>query len=272
MGAAQSKSKSMTDIVNESVTNIMVENSSLCSQSSTANQEMSFSDIKAKGCTVNFNDISQDAKITTNFTCMQNAEQNADMANKFSAEIDKKLSAELKGLPSALISNSETESITKVRNKITANISLSNVAKCISDSMMSQKQQFGKIDVDCTGAVDKSLNFKNISQKLISTNVAKCVQANQQVAESVNELDTILKEKQEAANKGWSLFDTSSLMVLLIPCIICIVLSVISSVAGMFMAKSKGLKATDGLDKIKDIIPPKYQDIAKLAGQTFDEV
>jgi hypothetical protein len=254
MGSAQSKAVSDTKIVNKAVTDVMMESSSNCSASSSASQTMSFNDIRARGCSVDFSNISQDATITTNFTCAQDSNQNTDLLNKFGSKLDQSVEATLKGLSGAVVSKSEAQTITNAKNEIKNNINLSQVANCIAKSMADQKMQFGKIEVDCreSDPGDKKLSFRNISQKLIATQTSKCMQSNAQVVKAINELETILTTKTKAANEGIDLASFASLGAWLLPLIIgCIIVSlaIISSV----FAFSQSDAGQQAVSKLSDV-------------------
>jgi len=202
MGTASSKSIAISDIVNNSVTNVMMKSSSQCKMNTEAIQKMSFSDLDFVGCSVNFSNISQMADIETNFACAQDTEQNTELINEFSTELDQELEAALSGLPGAVISESETKSITKMKNDIVANIDIEQISECVASTLTEQKLEFDKIKVDCTGAEDTTVNFDNIKQRLIQSNVAECIQANTQVTKSINDIQNTIDNKQKSYNTG----------------------------------------------------------------------
>jgi hypothetical protein len=234
MGAAQSKTTSVTSIVNEAATNALLESASSCKSSSGANQTLTFSDIKTKGCSVDFRNISQGAEIKSNLSCAQDSAQNAEIFNKFATNLDQTLDATLSGIPSAFISNAETNTMTNLRNTIKNNINMSQLAECVSQSLYNQKMEFGKIEMDCTGMKDGRLTFDNISQKLIATQVANCLQSNQQAAKAAQELENIIVNKQSSANTGINpmVLGAASSASSLIPCLLIIGFVVVSNIGG----------------------------------------
>jgi hypothetical protein len=178
-----------------------------CAANIATNQQLTFENIKTKGCTVNFRDISQEASISQNFSCSQDSSQEAALSAKFKTELDNLTKAETKGL---LPSSSQAETINNVKNSVTNNINVSSVAKCIASIISEQKATFGKIDVDCTGADDKSLNFQNINQRLTITQVAKCIQKNAQAAQAVTDFQNAIKNVTEAKSEGLQLPNMAS--------------------------------------------------------------
>src|SRR4029078_9321650 len=132
MGAAQSSSVTKTNLVNRAVSDVMMDSSSNCSANQGATQEITVKDISATGCKVSFNDISQDMNLTQNFSCMQEASNTADLNNKFATALDNQVTATLKGIPTALISNATTTAIADVKNEIKTNINIKSLADCVA--------------------------------------------------------------------------------------------------------------------------------------------
>jgi transcriptional regulator with GAF, ATPase, and Fis domain len=201
MGAAQSKSSSDTNIVNSAVSNIMISSASNCSSNTGTAQEMTISDLDITGCNLNISNIAQDANVKANFKCASDTQQNNNLVNQFANQLDQQLSASLSGIPSALISNAETETITNLKNEITNNINMSQIASCMSNNMISQKNTIGKLKVTCVNPT-QSVDIKDISQKLVADFSADCIQQQKAVSDASSKLDTIIKQKQEAVNKG----------------------------------------------------------------------
>ena len=224
MGAQFSKAQTETNIVNKSVTNVIMKSSQNCSANITSNQELTFSDIKTRGCNVNFNDISQEADISQNFSCAQESSQSADLQSKLKTELDAQTAAVTKGFTVGM-NSSESKTLTNLKNSVVANIDVSSIANCVANIIASQKLEFGKLDIDCRGANDKSLNFKNIKQKITMTQVSKCIQNNPQASKAVADFENKLKISTSAKTEGIDAL--ASLASVLIPCIISVILSVI---------------------------------------------
>jgi len=225
IGDCGSTAKTVTDIVNESVTNVIMSSSQSCGASMSANQQLTFSNIKTMGCNVNFSNISQEADLTQNFSCSQNSDQSATLAAKFKTELDAKTEAVTTGL---FPSPSDAETITKLKNKVVANIDISSISTCVASFIANQNLTFGKLDIDCTGADDKSLNFNNIKQKLTMTQVAKCIQSSKAAADATTEFENKLKLLTSAKSEGLDIFAScASLGSFMIPLIISIVLCIV---------------------------------------------
>ncbi len=258
MGATQSKSTARTDIVNQAVTDVIISSASNCSSNNAASQSLTFSDIRARGCKVNFSNINQEASISTNLSCAQDSNQNSNLASEFASKLDQSLEASLKGIPGAVLSNTETSTVTNMKNKIKNNINMSQIASCISSNMTNQKLNFGKIDVDCRGADpgDKELNFNNIGQRLIATHAASCIQGNKQVSEAATKIENILKQKQAATNSG--IDPTASLASLgvwflpsIISAIICCCVLVLGGIA--LFSMSDEFEGIEGMPNMRNV-------------------
>jgi hypothetical protein len=204
MGASQSKVTKKSDIVNSVMSNVMMESSQQCTAESSAKNVMSFSDIKTKGCAVKFSNISQEMLIETNFTCSQDAGTSNDLTSQFNTKLNEELNAKLSGLGGALVTNAEVDSITNLKNQVTNNINVKQLASCMSKNMADQKLEFGKYELDCTGLAppENIVSFDNISQRLVSTQTAKCLSAQKNVAEAAAKIDAFFDTKATAENKG----------------------------------------------------------------------
>lgn len=230
MGATQSKSVSANKIVNEAITDILVSSSASCGATQSAEQSLTFSDIKTNGCKVRWSDISQDARLETNFTCAQDTSQDAELANKFKKTLDNQVEASIKGLNIGL-SNVETETKNDILNRIATNINMSNIASCVAGSLGKQRMAYDRIEIDCEGADDKTVTFDNISQKLTAHQVTKCVQSNKQASEAVNELQSFIQNKQKSSAVGLDL--NALLGAWMIPVMLSVVCCIVTvSIAG----------------------------------------
>lgn len=196
----KAEAKTETNIVNEAVTNVIMSSAQNCSANNANTQELYFRDIKVKGCSVDFSNISQDMKVTQNFSCAQDSSQNVELLNKFKSELDAKTKAALKGITT---SSTKAETITNIKNKIETNINMSSVANCVANNINQEKMEFGKIDVEC--AKGDRVSFNNIGQKLVATQVAKCIQSDKQVSDLSNELDNEVKAATSSKNEGLTL-------------------------------------------------------------------
>jgi hypothetical protein len=198
MGAAISRSISVSNIVNESIMEILMESSTSCQSQSITSQDMLFSDIQTVGCDVDFSNISQTANVSINLACAQSSELSSDLQNKFKAKLDEKIEAETKGTTLGF-SNAESASITQAVNKVKNSISMESVVECISQSIITQKAEFSKITAQCYPG--QKVSFRNIKQVILSTQINNCINNNNAATKAITELQTdidkVIKSKTE---------------------------------------------------------------------------
>ncbi len=236
MGATQSKTTNTTNFVNDIINNVLMQSSSNCKTGTTVTQKLDISHINLKGCTLDINNLNQNVDITTNFQCAQDITQSSDMLNKFNTQLDTQLSSTLSGIPSSLISSAESNKINDLKNKIKSNINLQQLASCVSKNISDQNASINNITIDCTSnpISDRKINFSNIGQQVLMNNTTKCIQNNIQLSAAINDFNTIIQDKQEAANKGFDVNEffntlTGPIRYIIGAVIIIIILSSLSS-------------------------------------------
>jgi len=207
MGGQQSKAKSQTDIVSEALTNVLMKNAQNCKAKSSSIQSLTISDIETP-CPFEISGISQNMKISTNFSCAQKGSNKNDILNQFKSQLDSAVESKTSGIGGALYSSSESDSIAKISNKIKNNIDISNIAKCVSDNMKKQKMGLGRIKqtgkscpTDQYGNPVK-VTIKDITQSIVSDEVSKCVQDSENISSAVAELDNKLKSTTTSTLEG----------------------------------------------------------------------
>ena len=199
MGAAVSKNFSSIDILNESLTNVIMDSSVNCSTQQSSNQDLSFNDLQFKYCDVNINDVSQSTKLSTNLTCAQDVTQNSLLQNKFLNELNQRLEAEVKNItisPSFAL----TESINNFQNIVKNNVSVTNISTCVANTISSQKLAFQKLDFECYPG--QKINISNIQQSIVSNVISKCTQSIQSVVVAAADLDNKTKQNNTASSQG----------------------------------------------------------------------
>lgn len=203
MGASQTKSTSIVDITKKITTEVISKNASECGAKNNNKQEMSFSNIKTKGCQVDFSNFGQTIKVSQDFSCSQTNENKNKLQNELTDKLKNEVLAESSGLTVGL-SNTETKAITKMATDISNKIDITNISKCVAETLNSQKMKFEKIEVDCTDNPpdQKKLSFNNLQQEIISTQVAKCIQGNSAATDAINKLQTDVDNKAKAKSEG----------------------------------------------------------------------
>jgi hypothetical protein len=239
MGAVKSKVESTSNIVNEAITDVLMESSSSCQNNQTIFQEQDISDIKIIGCSLN---IMQSATASLNLSCSQDTTQNSELATKFSNTLDKKLESSVKGIMIGL-SDTEVKSVENLVNKVKNSINISNVASCVASTLINQKQKLGKIEVDCTKLPVGASSIVSFNQVVVSNAVAKCMQSNSAANQAITELDNKIKTAQSAQTVG---LDLAALASSIIPCVICVFCS-LSIVASVMMSQMQSQSPGAGM-------------------------
>jgi hypothetical protein len=209
MGAQQSKSTSQTDIVSEALTEVLMKNAQKCKDKTNAIQSLTFEDIESP-CPMEFSNISQNMKISTNFSCAQKGSNKSELMNQFKSKLDSEVDSKTSGIGGALYSSAESNTIARLTNKIKNNINIENIAECVSENLKTQEMKFNKIRQtgntclrDAAGNPVK-MSFKDIAQSIVSEQISKCLQDNENISSSVTELDNILKSKTSSTLEGIS--------------------------------------------------------------------
>lgn len=223
MGASLSKTKSGAEIINKSITEVIVSNSSSCSQSSSGIQSISISDIKLKYCPL-YITIDQSNATTMELTCLNTTVSDTELQNQFKSNLEAKVASEIKGLNFGL-SKSQTDNMTSIVNEIQNKINIQNIAQLVQNSINEQIVSIDKIEVECYPGQDVSFN---INQTLILNNVAKMTNKNANAISSINTLDNFLKTETSSKIAG---LESNVVLAIIIVVVLSIIISIISSIA-----------------------------------------
>ncbi len=216
-----SQSTSTNGIFARAMTNVLMQSSQNCTNSALNIQSILFKDLDISGCSVNFDGISQDTKAVINLNCAQNIEQNINLKNDLSTELDN----QLKAYTGALTANdSNTQTINNLKTEIVNNIDLNTFSSCVLTSISVQQIQVGKVKISNCPPQDPEVNFKNFSQKIINEQVLNCIQKNSQLNELSTKLDTAVKNIQSATSA--SFWDTNTIIMIAVVVVgVCLLLS-----------------------------------------------
>jgi len=237
MGNQSSKSETRSDMVNKTVTKVLLNSSNNCQQNSSNVQTINFDNIIAdKGCSLNFSGISQKSQSAPNLSCAADNKNSATLQDEIKNDLDQKAKAETSGLAGAFISSSESKNISNLINDISKDINVSNLSNCVNTSLQQQTANFTNILGSCPAYCrdpkhvaspydNCKVDFNNISQELLSKAVGNCMASNSGVVETSTKLDNALKQSAEAANKGINIAASlGSLCFWCICIVICLVL------------------------------------------------
>jgi hypothetical protein len=228
MGGSEAKASQNTDVVNDALTNIIMNSSNECSSKNANIQEIEIANLDLVGCDLNMTDISQKQTIKQNFSCLQDTSNKTDLVNRFSTELDAKVEAQAKAGVGVAIS--KTDSVTKLKNTIKNNMDISNVAQCIQENINAQKMSVGGIKMKCVPG-QKGLDMSRMNQTIISENTASCYQKNEAVAAAASELNNKITVSSSSTAKGWDPLEFLQTwwMILFIAFIILVISSSVSS-------------------------------------------
>lgn len=219
MGNQESVSNTMTDIVNQSVTNVSMETSNTCRQDNTGIQTLNFSEIDAdSGCSIIMSDITQTSFAAPNFACSSSTANETELLNKLKTELDQKSEAAVSGLTIGQ-QKSTSNAIANVKNLIQNNISMKTTSECIQNNIAQQKQTYSRIKGSCPrycanpqlcvglppSLCDMSkcnISFKNISQSIVQKATSDCLSENANVTRVINETATEIAQASKAATEG----------------------------------------------------------------------
>lgn len=194
MGGNTSKVQSTMDIVTNVTSNVTSSVSSACGSSNVSNQSIS----QNVGGNAVMDGVSQSSKSTVNLTCEISNNMQNEFANKLTTDLQSELTAKLSGL--GIKNDVETDSKIKAVTNAAANIKLDDIKKCLADSTTTQS---------ITQTAGGNALMRNVSQTAVNEVISKCVMSNDTLNQATNDLDSIIKNKGTAENKG---FDPLSAM------------------------------------------------------------
>jgi len=220
-----SKTKTETNILNESITNVLLEISSTCkaevNNTQSVTSKRSFSNIN--NTTIDARYI-QGIKSKLNFSCIQNTNIENTLKDKISREIDNVIEKKTTGFGGkSVIDASEQEIITNLKTTITKNIDIKSLTECL---VAIKNSQSIVDEVDFTNISGSNIDA-TITQKLVEEAVFKCTQSNKAITDASFELNEIIKSKTTSTSEG---MDFGYIFMIIIALII----------VGFFVMKMKG--------------------------------
>lgn len=240
MGNAQSISDNIYDTISQSLTNILVQNSLGCSNNDAVEQTLSIRNITApKGCSLNFEGISQSAIFLPDITCGMSTDNKGQLISKLKDELRLQARAKLSGIGGAINSQSISKIINKLVNDISVNIDIQQISKCVSQHIAKQRLSLENISTHCPAyCSDVSLckgidcdmsqcktSFKNISQSILLATVSKCISQSTNLHNVVNEASTKLFAENISELVGWNPTSASTASLSVVFCgVVCLCL------------------------------------------------
>lgn len=247
MGNQTANAESITEVVNQAVTNVIMESSSKCGQDTSSVQTINVSGIKAT-CKKNiFSDISQESMQAVNFSCAIDGKNEAELMSAFANKLDQAAAAKVSGIGGALNSESNSKVVADIKNQIINNINMKNISECIQKTVSEQTQNYTNLTFDCKEGLpvycnkgcpdgytcdfslcaDTIFEISKISQNLVQKAAATCVSKNENLSKVINTASSEIKQISEATTKG--IDPTMISLISAIPSIlfVCIVLSIL---------------------------------------------
>ncbi len=208
MGINLSKSQSVNRVeqINNIITDVIVSNSSMCSSSSVITQDINLGNISGNLSNVNLNINSN-----INLDCLQSSLNDSKIQSDISQKLSQFAASEAKaglGFLSVGVSQSDSENIAKIVNKISNSVKIDNIKKCVTTAVLEQRLKTGDIGG----------NVENISLIVSSITVTKCIQNDQNISSSINELASLIDQKSESS--AISGLDTGTIAAIIITILI----------------------------------------------------
>jgi hypothetical protein len=209
-----------SDVVNKSVTDVLISSSQTCSQTNSLSQNISITDIDAGNCTLNISDISQTSVQTPNFSCSSNSENSSNLMSDFKNKLQTNADSAISGLNLNIASNVSSNVVNNVSSYIENNVNMSTVSKCVQDNLSKQNINAGKLK-GCPAVcgnpnppayldLDKlsklcTLNISNLTQNATQSIVGDCLAENKQLTEVINKAENDIASSATAKMTGVSL-------------------------------------------------------------------
>jgi hypothetical protein len=183
-----SESKNSTEIIQESVSNVLFETIQDCSVSATGNQIF-----EMQGCNnVHYTDVDMMQVIKFDVTCLQGSDVDVDIQNKIIADLKQKAETESVALLGALNSDGSVNEAT-IRSSVENNITNSVIQNCVSHIDLNQT-------VGCYDSNDSSAT--NIKMDQFSETLMSCDQYSSAMAAIVNDLGAQSDQDGSTVVKG----------------------------------------------------------------------
>jgi len=256
MGNQTSTSESVMDVVNKATTNVMMSNSSQCSQTNSQAPAIKITDLDSSGtsCNINVSNVSQTAIQTPSFSCLSDSNMSADLSSQLKSAIKNEADSAVSGIGGALNSEAVSKATTKLQNIVETNVNISNVSSCVQNNLQTPELFIQRLKSGCPryceiGCNDQisdakcaimmkncTLNVDNISQTATQAAVANCVSKNTALTTAVSEIANDLTQSATSKNTGVDLFASlASVGGSMFPAIISIVLCIIIAFASMMI-------------------------------------
>ena len=179
-------SKSTSEVVNEIIANVTVENIKSAANNIQQTQELKIKKVRGD---VNISDIDFSQYATIDTQAIQNSENMTDLKNEMYMELMNQAEAKSSGLLSA-VGGSKSKTETYVKNAIDNNIKQSTVQDCVSSIMQKQSLELEDIEGNVT--------IQAVKLDQMASSSLQCLQSSKDVVALSNELGAVVDSSASA--------------------------------------------------------------------------
>lgn len=227
MGAQATIVEDIQESVIKITTGVIVANSSTCSASAGSSQSAEFGTIKGD---LIIKGLKFGSKQKIDLKCLQSSEFNQEMQ----ADIEKKLTADIKnkleGQNIGAVQTAITKTTKKAITDLTSTLDISNIKNCIAQSISSQK-----ISAETVGG---NVLLYDVNMDNVQEVVGDCIQNDNTVTKSINKLQEAFDTEVSNTLVG---FLNANVMIIFI-----IIAAIVALILGMKFLKGKGGNAYSG--------------------------
>ena len=224
MGNTTATATAISSIVNNTVTNVMTQNTSNCSQVNSAIQNLEVSNIKATGnCGISISNITQINTQAPNFSCTNTQNSSAALSAALNAALTQAANTSANGGLGNTSADSTT--VSNITNEITNNISMSNVASCAQSTFANQNLLTTAIEGSCPASCNEEcfsladdtarqecqtfqasnackIDIDGLNQTLTQTVVGYCLNNQSNLAAVISSIADNVSQTTSAASTG----------------------------------------------------------------------
>lgn len=229
MGNNKSIANSINDTLNQSIIDVMTENSTNCSATTSNVQTINISNIKAgPGCILNLSGVKNTLDSKINLSCVSantsSTNLNTELINKFTSAAQ----AAQSGLQVGISNEVKSNAINQVVNAIKENINVQNIVSSLASQSTNQLINVNNVtlscpscckDGNCTNNSSCTISWNDFENSAALTLVSNLTSQNTNLQTVINSVSNTLSSSSSSTQTGVS-FD----FLLLIPIIIAIVI------------------------------------------------
>lgn len=213
MGAQVSTQNTRVQAIKNIVADVIIQNVSSCSASSTSTQTIKIGDI---GGNLRISGVTMDNTVKLDVSCLSSAQNDASILQQISDSLKSTAEQENKGLTvgaSVAVSNNMMQSITNVKN----NINIANIRNSLATAVSAQLMQVGNVAGNAV--------IEDVSMKMVSDTVLKSINDDTNSMKAISELATKMDQSTKVTIAGMAMpWETVAGSAMLLFCCICICL------------------------------------------------